>query len=386
VVNGAATTHRERPVRDTSDTRDTHETQDTHGVPAFESFRSFAASAHGPLDTSLRDGVLTVQRAGRVLARFTFDGTLRIREWPDVAGQDAGDADAARRLATLAALDAIFAHGAAHAPVPLQLESPGVAAALLACGAALGGPDDADGLVAHADMLWQLAELWCPAPATGYPVRYTLSGGKRHPLRPPKPRGVVYARHIPWLGRTLTLRSATVERDLPLLHRWMNDPDVDAFWQEAGDVEKHRAYLQGLVDDPHMLPLIAAFDDQPFGYFELYWAKENRLAPFYDAHDHDRGWHVLIGEPAFRGKRFLTAWFPSIQHFQFLDDPRTQRVVGEPRADHVRQLANLDKAGFSRIKTFDFPHKRAVLVMLLRETFFGERLLLPRGGAQHDAP
>lgn len=354
--------------------RDTQQT-----VSPFDSFQSFAASAGGPLQTSLRDGVVTVQRAGDVLARFSFDGALRVREWLAPEGRfDVASAPDDRRLATLAALDALFAHGAAHAPVPLQLESAQVETALLANGAALAG---ADGVVAHADMLWQMAELWCATPSTGYPVRYVLSAGKRHPVRPPKPQGVVYARHIPWLGRTLTLRSATVARDLPLLHRWMNDPEVDFFWQEAGDEAKHRAYLQGLVDDPHMLPLIAAFDDEPFGYFELYWARENRIAPFYDAHDHDRGWHVLIGEPAFRGKQFLTAWFPSIQHFQFLDDPRTQRVVGEPRADHARQLANLDKAGFARVKTFDFPHKRAVLVMLLRETFFGERLLLPRAAA-----
>lgn len=334
---------------------------------SIDAFSSFVASSEGALDSSLHDGILTVSQSQQVLARFRYDDVLTVREW------HCDGAQATR--AVLAALDALFAHGAADRAVPLRLEAPRVEAALLAAGAALPTPL---GLHASADMLWQIPSLWCADARPAYPVRHVMSDGKRHPLRPPKPRGVVYARHIPWLGRTLTLRTAALERDLPLLHRWMNDPEVDRFWQEAGDIDKHRAYLAGLIADPHMLPLIAAFDDEPFGYFELYWARENRIAPFYDAHDHDRGWHVLIGEPAFRGKAYLTAWFPSIQHFQFLDDPRTQRIVGEPRADHERQLANLDKAGFARLKTFDFPHKRAVLVMLLREQFFGERLLLPR--------
>ncbi|RZT39137.1 GNAT family N-acetyltransferase [Cupriavidus agavae] len=326
-------------------------------------FTHHAFAAQPALHCTVRhDGhCLTVTQRERQMARFALDqDALHLLE---------GDADALVPT-SMAALDAVFAHGPARALRP-RLEARDAGRQL----ASLGVLDDAG--VAHASQLWQRPELYL-APSPGpYPLQYAMTDGKRHPRRPPKPAGVVYARHIPWLGQTLTLRAAELERDLPLLHRWMNDPDVAYFWNEEGDEARHRAYLQGLIDDRHMLPLIAAFDDTPFGYFEVYWAKENRIAPFYDAQDHDRGWHVLIGEPAFRGKQFLTAWFPAIQHYQFLDDPRTQRIVGEPRADHVRQIANLDKAGFSKIKEFDFPHKRAMLVMLLRERFFGDHLLLP---------
>ena len=85
------------------------------------------------------------------------------------------------------------------------------------------------------------------------------------------------------------------EADLPLIHRWMNDPVVAHFWEESGDLAHHRAYLQRMAGDPHALGLIGCFDGEPFGYFEAYWAKEDRIAPFYDAGDHDRGWHALVG-------------------------------------------------------------------------------------------
>lgn len=207
-----------------------------------------------------------------------------------------------------------------------------------------------------------------------------MSGGKRHPRRPEKPTGLVYARHIPWLGETLSFRALVLD-DLPLFHRWMNDPRVDSFWREAGDVDKHRAYLSELIADPHMLPLVGSFGETPFAYFEIYWAKENRIAPFYDAQDYDRGWHVAVGEDAFRGRAYISAWLPSLIHYLFLDDPRTQAVVGELAASHHQQIRNLEVSGFARIKTFDFPHKRASLVMLLRERFFGDRLWLP---ARHE--
>lgn len=330
---------------------------------------SFAAHPDLRCESHFDGARLTVMRHAQRLASFAVDGgALRLH--------DSALDHAALAQATMAALDAAFARGAPYL-LQVQVESRDAERRLLELGVLSRERGSEGNTVARAELLWQQPELYL-APSTGpYPLRYAMTDGKRHPLRPPKPRGLVYARHIPWLDRTLTLRAAELEADLPLLHRWMNDPDVAYFWNEEGDEARHRAYLKGLIDDPHMLPLIASFDDAPFGYFEVYWAKENRIAPFYDAHDHDRGWHVLIGEPAFRGKAFLTAWFPAIQHYQFLDDPRTQRIVGEPRADHVRQIANLDKAGFSKIKEFDFPHKRAMLVMLLRERFFGEHLLLP---------
>jgi RimJ/RimL family protein N-acetyltransferase len=236
--------------------------------------------------------------------------------------------------------------------------------------------------VAYAELFWQQTRMWhSPLRRQVYPVRYVLSHGKRHPLRPPKPQGIVYRRYITWLGRTLAFRTVDPIADLECFNRWMNDPVVAEFWQEAGDFSRHRAYLESIRTDPHMINLMGCLDDEPFGYFEIYWAKEDRIAPYYDVDDFDRGWHVLIGEPHMRGKRFVTAWLPSISHYLFLDDDRTQRVVIEPRADNDKMIRNLAQCGYANLKEFDFPHKRAMLGMLLRERFFAEQLWVPRGTA-----
>ncbi|GKS68594.1 protein N-acetyltransferase, RimJ/RimL family [Nitrosomonas sp. PY1] len=234
-------------------------------------------------------------------------------------------------------------------------------------------------VVTYAEMFWQQPRLWHQCVSeTPYPIRYGFSSGRRHPLRPPKPSGVVYRRYIPWLGCTLNFRRPEINIDLQRFNRWMNDPVVAAFWQETGGIQKHRSYLEAVDADPHMLSLIACLDDDPFGYFEVYWAKEDRIAPFYDAHDFDRGWHVLIGEQQMRGKPFVTAWLPSISHYLFLDECRTQRIVIEPRVDNHKMARNLAYAGYANLKEFDFPHKRAALHMLLRERFFSDQLWVPR--------
>jgi RimJ/RimL family protein N-acetyltransferase len=234
-------------------------------------------------------------------------------------------------------------------------------------------------LIVRAELLWQQPRIWLTHPSFyAFPASYVLSHGRRHPLRPPKRIGTVYRRHIPWLRRTLSFRTVNTEHDLDRFSRWMNDPVVAHAWGEQGDGARHREYLDGISADPHVTGLISCLDDEAFGYFEVYWAKEDRVAPFYEAEDFDRGWHVLIGEPRFRGKPFVAAWLPSISHYLFLDDCRTRQIVIEPRSDNFKMIRNLAKCGYANLKEFDFPHKRAMLGMLLRERFFGERLWIPR--------
>lgn len=318
----------------------------------------------------VNDGLRVIADGGELLSLGLDDGRMRLTVHDGVD-------DPHRVLSGVsAAAEALFGWNPVLDSIVLDLGGrPAAASTLAGHGLAI----IADGkLVLLPEMVMQRRANWLKdAARPAFPLSYVMTDRKRHPRRPPKPVGRVYARFIPWLSDSVSFRVADVEQDLPLVHRWLNDPRVDAFWNEAGDLDKHRQYLARILSDPHMLPLIGCFGEQPFGYFELYWAKENRIAPFYDAADYDRGWHVIVGEDAYRGRDFVTAWLPSLMHYMFIDDCRTERIVGEPAAAHSQQLRNLELSGFARIKNFDFPHKRATLVMLLRERFFGDRLWQP---------
>lgn len=245
----------------------------------------------------------------------------------------------------------------------------------------LAGYDIGGAVKIRADMFWQVAPLWTPRQPVPFPRHDVYDGRTFHPLRPPKPIGRVYRRFIPWLQGEMTLDVATLD-DLADIHRWMNLPRVNQFWHEAGERAHHRKYLEGMFADPHIIPLMARFDEQAFGYFEVYWAKEDLVGSFCAAGDYDRGCHVIIGEEAFRGSAWFTAWLPSLLHFMFLDDPRTERIVQEPQADHYRQLRNLQRSGFFHTATVDLPNKRAAIVEISRRKFFSERLWHPDGVAQ----
>ncbi|MES2259411.1 MAG: GNAT family N-acetyltransferase [Pseudomonadota bacterium] len=321
----------------------------------------------------------TVSRTGQALA---IQGPLphprSLWGWNPDNGQLQFESAGALSLPdTVAAIGAALSDLKGGRAASLELQAPAaILDQLRAHGIALPGGEHA--ATVAADLFWQYPAGWLAEPLPALPLQYRISDGRRHPLRRPQPQGVVYRRHIGCLDQTLSFHVADIEADLVHFHRWMNDPHVAEFWQEQGDMEQQRAYLRKIAADPHALPLIACLDGKPFGYFEVYWAKEDRLAPFYDAQDYDRGWHVLIGEPSCRGAAFVSAWLPSISHYLFLDDSRTQRLVIEPRADNARMRRNLARSGYALVKEFDFPHKRALLGTLLRERFFAEQLWLPQ--------
>ncbi|MBB1519856.1 GNAT family N-acetyltransferase [Aquipseudomonas guryensis] len=260
-----------------------------------------------------------------------------------------------------------FANEPQRQSLALQLEQ--VDPALLNSGLLVAEGDE---LRIERALFWQL-----PGPFlrnvshAGYPQQMVMhASGRRHPRRAPKPVGEVYRRFDANLGAWISLRTLDIEEDLARFNRWQNSARVAAFWQEEGDLDKHRRYLQELLDDPRVLPLIGCFDDQPFAYYEAYWAKEDRIAPFYAVDDYDRGIHMLVGEENHRGPHKVASWLNALTHYLLLDDPRTQRIVAEPRADNARMIGHMQAQGYHKDKEFNFPHKRAALMIQSREVFF----------------
>jgi acetyl CoA:N6-hydroxylysine acetyl transferase len=289
--------------------------------------------------------------------------------WTLAVAGDLAHPDAVTALAAL--VEAAFQ----HAPEADRIVLAGLAGQPAALALATAArPNGRDAVVTRAGF-YQLPLLWRRAAAhVTYPALANDLGppGRPVPLRPPQPRGLMYERWQPQLGTMLRFRPIDRRRDLALFHGWMNEPRVAFYWELAQSADELDRYLAAQEADPHIFGVIGSFDDEPVGYFEIYWAKEDRLGPYYEPDDYDRGWHGLVGNRRHLGRPKTLAWFRSLTHYLFLDDPRTMRIMGEPRASHHKMLSYCDDAAYTKVKEFDFPHKRAALVCCERERFFRE--------------
>lgn len=104
--------------------------------------------------------------------------------------------------------------------------------------------------------------------------------------------------------------------------------------------------------------------------FRLTISQEDRLGGYFDAGDFDRGRHSLVGDVRFRGPHRVSAWWSSLMHYLYLDDPRTMYVVGEPKETNSTVVMYDFIHGFGLDKFVDLPHKRSAFVRCSRERFF----------------
>ncbi|KAL3472881.1 acyl-CoA N-acyltransferase [Aspergillus californicus] len=231
------------------------------------------------------------------------------------------------------------------------------------------------------------------------PPQFTFTNGVRHPIRqkPPHQGEVFYVRYIPSIGQYLSFRipylpsqktlsngptptrplspSMNIDEpalnslsDVEYLHKWMNNPRVNAAWGEAGPITKQETSLRENLSKKHSFPVIGCWDGQPFGYFEIYWVKEDPLGSLIGgAGNYDRGIHVLVGEQEFRGPHRVSAWLSSLVHYCWLADMRTETVMLEPRIDNEKIIRYLQDSGFYKDGEVTFPHKQSALMKIRRD-------------------
>jgi RimJ/RimL family protein N-acetyltransferase len=171
---------------------------------------------------------------------------------------------------------------------------------------------------------------------------------------------------LPTPAGPFELRPVALPEDLALLHRWMNDPEVDRFWDLAGPVERTERHLSGQLRSGHSRPLLGLLDGTPMSYWEVYRADLDPLAEHYPARAHDLGVHLLLGPAASRGRGLGAILLDALATHLLDTRPDCGRVLAEPDLHNTRSLAAFGRAGFQQAVQLRLPEKTAALMVRRR--------------------
>lgn len=153
-------------------------------------------------------------------------------------------------------------------------------------------------------------------------------------------------------------------RDLELLTAWMNDPDVDAYWELAGPAAVTEAHVRSQLDgDGRSIPCLGLLDGTPMSYWEIYRADLDPLSRHYPARPHDTGIHLLIGDGTNRGRGLGTALLRAVTELVLGNRTRCTRVVAEPDIRNTPSVSAFLSSGFRCHAEIDLPEKRAALMV-----------------------
>jgi RimJ/RimL family protein N-acetyltransferase len=180
------------------------------------------------------------------------------------------------------------------------------------------------------------------------------------------------------IDRTISLRQATLERDLGRLHAWLGSDHVQPYWQLDLPLPQFRDRLAAKLDDDHLTPYVGCLDHVPMSYWECYWAVDDDVANHYDARATDQGVHLLLGPEAYLGHGYAAPLLRAVVAMQFRQ-PETERVVAEPDARNDRAIHVFEQCGFEPRREFHFDEadKDAVLLICERERFESDVLADP---------
>jgi lysine N-acyltransferase len=149
--------------------------------------------------------------------------------------------------------------------------------------------------------------------------------------------------------------------DPSLVSRWMNEPHVDLFWEQAWTPREWSGAIATQLAGDYSRPFLVSYEGGPFAYVELYRTPRDVVGLHYDADPYDLGIHLAIGDRERTGRGLGRAMVRAIADGVAVADPRCRRVLADPDERHVMARRMFVGAGFRLMGVSDLGHKRAAL-------------------------
>jgi AacA4 family aminoglycoside N(6')-acetyltransferase len=168
------------------------------------------------------------------------------------------------------------------------------------------------------------------------------------------------------LSTPVTLRLME-ERDLPMLHDWLNRPHIVEWWggeegrPSLAEVREH--YLPSALVKHNVTPYIAMLGDTPIGYAQSYIAIGSGDGWWEDETDPGvRGIDQSLASPELLNKGLGTKLVVALVQRLF-SDPTVTKIQTDPSPRNLRAIRCYEKAGFHQIRRIVTPDGPAIYML-----------------------
>jgi aminoglycoside 6'-N-acetyltransferase-1b/aminoglycoside 6'-N-acetyltransferase-2 len=158
------------------------------------------------------------------------------------------------------------------------------------------------------------------------------------------------------------------EHDLPMLHRWLNEPHVAQWWggERPTLADVQRDYAPHVLARARVTPYIAMLDGQAFAYAQSYVAMGAGGGWWEDETDPGvRGIDQSIGRSELLGIGLGTKLVRALVDLLF-SDPAVTKIQTDPAPHNHRAIRCYEKAGFRAVKTIVTPDGPALCMVQCR--------------------
>lgn len=154
--------------------------------------------------------------------------------------------------------------------------------------------------------------------------------------------------------------------DLEIVYRWMNEPHVAKYWNQAWSRDRWSEHLAAQLAGLDSRPFLVEYTGRPMAYVELYRAASHPVAAHYNVDQHDIGLHIAIGELDLTGRGFGRLICKSLIEAILVQSGACRRIIAEPDVRNNAACRLFQALGMHRVGEVDLTYKRAVLFVFAR--------------------
>lgn len=176
-------------------------------------------------------------------------------------------------------------------------------------------------------------------------------------------------------NESLYFKSMTLSEQLPEIHRWVNLPYAQRFWNMKGSYGLLQACYQCILQNPFAHSLVGYYGDKLYCQLDIYQVAADELASFVEVDNYDTGFHLIMApiDKENLPKRGITLAFLNLLLTWYFSFPEAKKLWAEPDISNERSIRLLRLLGFHYLKTVRMSYKEAHIYYITRDDFFSQR-------------